>query len=148
MDDALEVRHLVDGVRADPGAARLVGHAIVTNARSADLGGFLEVISPEALQRALARDPDLVALVNHNADRVLGRRSAKTLRVVQDPEGLAFEIDPPEHERGLVESIKRGDVTGASFAFRTIKDQWDDSVPPVRTLLDFELRELSVGVPF
>jgi Escherichia/Staphylococcus phage prohead protease len=146
----LEVRHL-DGLHADLSGAspRLVGHAIRTNVPSHDLGGFREIITPDAVQRALARDPDLIGLVNHSADRVIGRRSAKTLRVTQDASGLAFEIDPPEHERGLVESIKRGDVTGASFAFRAIMDQWDDTTtPPTRTLLDFEIRELSVGVPF
>src|SRR5262245_4170896 len=102
MADELEVRTL-DGTRADPSGAapKLVGHAIRTSTRSLDLGGFVEVITPEAVQRALARDPDLVALVNHNADRVMGRRRAQTLSVAQDADGLAFEIHPPEHERGL-----------------------------------------------
>ena len=149
MADELEVRHL-EGLRADTGAApKLVGHAIRVNVLSENLGGFREVITPEAVQRALGRDPDLVALVNHNTDRVVGRRSAKTLRVAQDGDGLRFEVDPPEHERGLVESVARGDVTGASFSFRTLKDQWDETTtPPTRTMLDFEIRELSVGVPF
>ena len=69
--------------------------------------------------------------------------------MAQDDQGLRFEVTPPEHEHGLVESVARGDVTGASFAFRTLKDQWDETTtPPTRTLLDFEIRELSVGVPF
>src|SRR5262245_34779225 len=136
--DEVEVRHL-DGLRADQSGAqpRLVGYAIRTDALSEDLGGFRERIAFEAVERALARHPDLVALVNHNTDRVVGRQSAKTLRVSQDRDGLRFEVDPPAHERGLVESVARGDLPGASFAFRTVKDSWDESTtPPTRTLLD------------
>lgn len=150
MSDELEVRHL-DGLRAETSGAspRLVGHAIRTGVLSENLGGFREVIAPDALRAALSRNPDLRALVNHDLGRVVGRVSAKTLRVAQDEAGLRFEVDVPEHERGLVESVARGDVDGASFAFRTLKDAWDETTtPPTRTLLDFELRELSVGVPF
>jgi HK97 family phage major capsid protein/HK97 family phage prohead protease len=148
--DELEVRHL-DGLRADTSGAtpQLVGYAIRTGVLSENLGGFREIITPDALRAALGRNPDLRALVNHNTDRVIGRVSAKTLRVAQDEAGLRFAVDVPEHERGLVESVARGDVDGASFAFRTLKDAWDETTtPPTRTLLDFELRELSVGVVF
>jgi len=150
VGDDLEIRHL-DGLRADTSGAtpKLVGHAIRVNVLSENLGGFREIIAPDAVTQALNRGPDLVALVNHNTDRVVGRQTAKTLTVAQDDQGLRFEVTPPEHERGLVESVARGDVTGASFAFRTLKDQWDETTtPPTRTLLDFEIRELSVGVPF
>jgi HK97 family phage major capsid protein/HK97 family phage prohead protease len=151
MADDLEIRHL-DGLRASREGAespKLLGYAIRTGVLSENLGGFREIITPPALRDALARNPDLRALVNHNTDRVIGRLSAKTLRVAQDDAGLRFEVDVPEHERGLVESVARGDVDGASFAFRTLKDAWDETTtPPTRTLLDFELRELSVGVPF
>jgi HK97 family phage major capsid protein/HK97 family phage prohead protease len=151
MRDEIETRQL-DGLRADttdPRAPKLVGHAIRTGVLSEDLGGFRERITSEALRRALARGRDLVALVNHNRDRVVGRQSAKTLTVAQDDDGLRFEVLPPAHEHGLVDSVARGDLTGASFAFRTLTDQWDETTtPPTRTLLDLEIRELSVGVPF
>src|SRR5262245_32097306 len=110
MRDELEVRHL-DGLRADVTDARapkLVGYAIRVNTLSEDLGGFREVITPEAVRRALDTGVDLVALRNHNSDHVLGRRSAKTLRVEADAQGLRFEVDVPEAERGLVESVARG----------------------------------------
>jgi HK97 family phage major capsid protein/HK97 family phage prohead protease len=148
LADELEVRHL-DGLRADTSGAapKLVGHAIRTGVLSENLGGFREVVSSEAVTRALGRHPDLVMLSNHDPAHVLGRVSAKTLLVEHDGDGLRFEVDPPEHERGLVESVARGDVTGASFSFRTVKDHWDESTtPPTRTLLDVEIRELSVVV--
>jgi HK97 family phage prohead protease len=110
---------------SDPRAPKLVGHAVRTGVRSQDLGGFVEIVAPEAVTRALARGGDLVALVNHNADRVVGRQSAKTLTVAQDAEGLRFEVTPPAHEAGLVESVARGDLPNASFAFRKIQDAWD-----------------------
>jgi HK97 family phage major capsid protein/HK97 family phage prohead protease len=147
----VEVRHL-DGVRADTSDARspkLVGHAIRTAVRSQDLGGFVEIVSPEGLTRALERSQDLVALANHDEGRVLGRRTAKTLTIEQDAQGLRFTLTPPAHEAGLVDTIARGDAPFASFAFRSFKDHWDErTTPPTRTLLDFELRELSVGIAF
>jgi HK97 family phage major capsid protein/HK97 family phage prohead protease len=149
----VEVRTLLDGVRADRASTtdppRLTGHAIRTGIRSQDLGGFVELVSPQGLTRALERSQDLVALANHDAGRVLGRRSAKTLTVEQDAQGLRFELIPPAHEAGLIESIARGDCPGTSFAFRKLQDQWDETTtPPTRTLLDFELREVSLGIAF
>src|SRR5262249_20116244 len=114
MSTDLEVRHL-DGLRAvtDGGVSILIGYAIRTNVLSEDLGGFQEIITPAAVRDALAGDGDLVALWDHDTARVLGRRSAKTLTVGADEQGLRFEITPPSHAGGLIESVQRGDVTGA-----------------------------------
>jgi HK97 family phage major capsid protein/HK97 family phage prohead protease len=147
-----EVRH-VDGLRAatESGVPTLVGYAIRSNVLSEDLGGFRERITPEAIRAALDAGPDLVALQNHDTSRVLGRMSAKTLTVAADDQGLRFEITPPSHATDLIESVQRGDVTGASFAFRVPPggESWDFSAtPPLRTVTDMRLRELSVGVPF
>ena len=145
MTDELEVRHL-DGLRAssEGGTPKLLGHAIVTGVAT-DLGVAKEIVAPAALQRALDRAPDLVALFDHDPARVLGRVSAKTLRVEQDDRGLRFEVDLPSHEAGLAESVARGDIRGASFAFSGAKDSWDDSTtPPTRTITDFKLHEISI----
>jgi HK97 family phage major capsid protein/HK97 family phage prohead protease len=147
--DEVEVRTL-DGCRADTGDGhppRLVGYAIRSNCLSEDLGGFVERIAPDAITDALANNRDLVALRNHDALHVLGRRSAKTLRVEADAQGLKFEVDVPEAERALVESVARGDVTGASFAFSDAIDAWDTThTPPIRTIRAMRLREISAGV--
>ncbi len=152
MGDEYEVRHL-DGVRADTTGAtpRLVGYAIRTNVLSEPLAGglFRERVTDAAVRSALAANPDLVALVNHDQGRVLGRVSAKTLRVAQDAEGLRFEVDVPAHEAGLVESVARGDLPYASFEFHRAKHEVDQSTtPPTRVIHDFRIREISVGVPF
>jgi HK97 family phage prohead protease len=80
--------------------------------------GAVERIKPGAFDRAIGSD-DVRALYNHNPSQVLGRASAGTLRLSVDAVGLRYEIDPPDTQlaRDLVESIRRGDVTGSSFAF-------------------------------
>jgi HK97 family phage prohead protease len=50
---------------------------------------------------------------------VLGRNKSGTLRLSVDGIGLRYEIDPPDTQaaRDLIESLRRGDVSGSSFAF-------------------------------
>lgn len=78
----------------------------------------VERIMPGAFTRALAED-DVRALFNHDANRVLGRSAAGTLRLSVDAKGLRYEIDPPDTQtaRDLVTSIRRGDINGSSFGF-------------------------------
>lgn len=131
------------------GLSRIIrGYAIVFDQLSENLGGFRERIAPAAIDRTLNDRVDLRALVDHMSDRVLGRMSATTLRVEKDSHGLRFEVDPPKAEQDrIVESIQRRDVTGASFAFRTMPngDEWDFKVdPPIRTVTDMLVREISI----
>ena len=58
--------------------------------------GFAEVIARGAMDDVLA-DPgtDVRAVFNHNMAHVLGRQSAKTLRLDSDARGLRYEIDLP-----------------------------------------------------
>src|SRR5262249_55825174 len=91
----------------------------------------------------------LVLLANHNTDRLLATVKGKTLRVEADARGLHFEADIPAAERGLVELVARGDLTGASFAFRVPPDgdTWDmKTTPPTRTIRGMEIREISAGI--
>lgn len=79
---------------------------------------IIERLMPSAFDRAVKED-DVRALFNHNADAILGRLRAGTLRLSIDGTGLRYEIEPPETQaaRDLIESLKRGDVTGSSFSF-------------------------------
>lgn len=133
----------------DAKSPRLAGYAAVFDKPSQDLGGFIEVVKPGAFTRTLNSDRDPLALVQHMPQLVLGRRSAGTLRLKEDRNGLAFEIDVPETTaaRDLLVSVQRGDVKGASFAFTTPKggDRWSvrgDQV--LRELLDVDLHEITV----
>lgn len=132
---------------AEGKAQRILGHAAVFDSLSVDFGGWKERIAPGAFARALREGQDVVALFAHDDREVLGRRSAGTLEVREDPQGLAFEIDPPmdlEHARKVMTLIQRGDLTGASFAFSTKRDQWSRVDGAwVRTLLDVDLFDVS-----
>jgi HK97 family phage prohead protease len=123
------------------------GYAIVFDVLSENLGGFRERIAPEAVTRTLHENIDVRAFVDHDPSKIIGRVSAGTLRLRADSKGLKSEIDPPNTSaaRDIVESIRRGDVTGMSFAFRTLTDDWnmEDGVP-VRTVLDMRISEVSV----
>jgi HK97 family phage prohead protease len=134
----------------------VVGYAVVFDSLSEvmlDARGrpFRERIAPKAFDRILARAPDVRALWNHNADMPLARTRNNTLRVQKDGQGLRVEIDPAPTSWGTdaVTSIRRGDVSGMSFAFRAASeggDTWEkagaDGVM-LRTVLDADLFEVS-----
>ncbi len=114
---------------AKPGSGSvgtIVGYAATFNELSLDLGGFREKIAPGAFKASLARGDDVRALIDHNPERIIGRRTSGTLRIVEDDKGLAVEIDLPDTQAGrdILASIKRGDVSGQSFSFYTIGQDW------------------------
>lgn len=80
--------------------------------------GYVERIMPGAFDRAIQED-DVRALFNHDANYVLGRNKASTLRLSVDSVGLRYEIDMPDTQTGrdVRQLIERGDVDGSSFAF-------------------------------
>lgn len=96
---------------------------------------YVERIMPGAFDNAIAND-DVRALFNHNPDQLLGRSTAATLRLRSDDTGLGYEIDPPDTQigRDVLTSIRRGDLSGSSFAF----------VPTKRTFRE-EDREIADG---
>jgi len=139
----LERRSVLELRAAGP---KIVGHCVLFETRSRDLGGFVEVVKPQAVDRALGGAVDVVALYNHNVGAVLGR-TPKTLTLTKDTRGLAFELDPAPTEAGrdALALVTRGDVRGASFGFRTLKDSWrQDAGVTIRELLDIEIAEISL----
>lgn len=108
----------------DHAGKQLRGHMIVFNSRSVDLGGFVEIIRPRAADRMEAEQPDLRALWSHDSSIVLGRSTAGTFRAKKVTRGVAIEIDPPKWAHGYVESVERRDVTGMSFGFWALEDDW------------------------
>lgn len=131
---------------------RATGYPIVFNVDSVDLGGFVEVVRPQAFDRMVSEDLDVVALRNHDSSMPLGRESAKTLDLTADARGVALQLDLDEsvsYVGDLVRIIGRGDATGGSFAFETVDDQWSlRNGTPYRELLDMRVREVSLGVSF
>jgi HK97 family phage prohead protease len=125
---------------------KIAGHAAKFDVLSEDLGGFRERIAPGAFAKSIGSS-DIRALFNHDANIVLGRNKAGTLRLSEDLAGLAYDVDAPDTQlvRDMVLSpIARGDVTQCSFGFYTINDKWAKVDGEwVRTLLEVELLDVS-----
>jgi HK97 family phage prohead protease len=119
--DDMELR--VEG--DDGGPSLITGYTARFNKWSVDLGGFREKIKPGAFDDAIA-DCDVRALKNHDPSLLLGRTSAKTLRLATNARGLKMEIDVPDTTTGrdTAEEIRRKDITGCSFSFTTAEDEW------------------------
>jgi HK97 family phage prohead protease len=139
-------------VRQGPGTRpRLVGYAALWDARSLDLGGFVEILRRGAFTRSLSEHPDLRAFVDHDPAMIIGRVSADTLRVQEDAKGLKVEIFPPDTQvgRDVVENVRVGNLDGMSFAFtlydRDTSERWHfKEKPPVREILEARIYEASV----
>lgn len=122
------ITHSVE-VRADND--RMVeGYALLYDSRSQDLGGFVEVIDKTALEGVIERS-DVFALLNHNDSRgILARSKQGTGSLILDGDsiGLRYMFEAPRTALGdeLLEYLKRGDITGSSFAFSIAEDEWTD----------------------
>ena len=109
---------------AADGQKRIFGHAAVffdgTSATENWLfDDYVERIMPGCFDRALRERDDVRALFNHDANMLLGRTSAGTLRLRTDSRGLFYEIDlgNTTAARDVLEHLERGDLTGSSFSF-------------------------------
>jgi HK97 family phage prohead protease len=131
---------------------KIVGHAVIFDTPSQDLGGFVEVIEARAVDRTLSERLDVVALADHDDAKVLGRVSAGTLRLAKDARGLRVEIDPPNTTigRDLLESVRRGDIRGMSFSFRVVRPKGERferrSGMPTRIISDMIIRDVTTHV--
>lgn len=143
--DAVGVKPTIQ--RADDNTStqkQLRGLAIVFDRPSVDMG-FIEYIRPRAVDRTMAERPDLRGLWNHDSNITLGRYSAGTLRFEKVSRGLAVEYDLPSWAREHIESVERRDITGQSFGFFTLEDDWHlEAGHPVREVFDMAVVETSV----
>lgn len=99
----------------------LEGRPIVFNEETTirDLHGeYKEIIKPNALDKADLSDIRL--LYNHDTSKVPLGRTPKTLQFKRDSAGLTMIAELPQTEDGksVYESVKRGDLSGMSFAFK------------------------------
>lgn len=109
--------------REDGTVRAIEGHAAVFNSLSVDLGGFKERVNPGFFDGVL--ENDVRAVINHDPSLILGRNKANNLKLSVDSRGLLFRIEPVgkrSYELDLIESLDRGDISQASFSFRTKED--------------------------
>lgn len=132
-------------VVTDKGAPVIEGYAAVFDSESVPMMGFVETIKRGAFKKTL-QEADIRGLYNHDPNFVLGRNKAGTLELQEDRKGLLYRLNPPNTEwaNGLIESIKRRDISGSSFGFNTVKDEWDHDADPVERSL-VEVRLFDVG---
>jgi HK97 family phage prohead protease len=121
---------------------RLEGYA-ATFGSEARIGRVVETIEPGAFRASLAGD--VLALLDHDASKVLGRTRSGTLRLSEDSRGLAFSLDVPDTAAGrdVLALAERNDLGGMSFGFMVPAggERWQGER---RTLLTVGLREISV----
>lgn len=134
-------------VRMDGDSGKIAGYAAVFDTPTELWPGFREVVKPGAFSKTI-QEADVRALFNHDPNLVLGRNKAGTLRLWEDTRGLAYEIDPPNNElgRGLMESLRRRDISQSSFRFWVIKERrTEDNVAGITTreLLEVALQDVS-----
>lgn len=106
-----------------------------------------ERISPGAFDRAIKESHDARGLFNHQPANILGRVKSGTTRLSVDKFGLRYEIDVPDTQvgRDTLTSIKRGDISGSSFAFRATKVVWGQEVRDGKEIEIREIMDLDLG---
>jgi HK97 family phage prohead protease len=140
-------------------APRFTGYASKFNERTA-IGnpltwGFYEQVADSAFTKTLA-EADVRFLVDHDSRMIVARKSAGDLALSADKVGLAVdaELDTElSYVRDLVRNLEKRRITGMSFGFEVVKDQWDveqvetndgnTADVEVRTLLEVKLWEVS-----
>ena len=154
-----EVRFLQMEMRAedeDRGAV-ITGYPIVFN-QETDLGGIREVIEPESVgDGKILRDVAL--LVGHDFGMIPLAHSRRnnensTMQLTPDEHGVkmraVLDIENNPKAAEVYSAVKRGDVSGMSFAFTVDKEAWEDidSDAPLRRIQGFSrIFECSI-VPF
>lgn len=151
-DAACEIREIGE-------EKRFYGHAAVFNSRTA-IGnplrwGFYEEVAPGAFSKTLM-EGDARKLIDHDSYYVVSRVSAGTLTLAQDARGLLVDsaLDTElSYVRDLIANLRNGNITGMSFGFYVVKDDWstetkslDDGTSvevEVRKILETKLIEVS-----
>lgn len=123
--------------RADGSTLQFSGYASLFNVGyemygGPDKGGWTEYVDSKAFDRTLSSKPDVVLNMNHGEGGTglpIARTSSKTLDLAADKKGLlasaSLDLRDPDVQ-ALQVKVERGDVNQMSFAFRTIRQTWDE----------------------
>lgn len=117
-----EIRNIANQItRAAENSRMVEGVAIVFNSDSQDMG-FIETISPNAIDEDTIKRSDIFVYLNHDENRgVLARsRYGKgSLQLSLESDGLHYRFEAPKTQLGdeLLSYLERGEITTSSFAF-------------------------------
>lgn len=107
-----------DDKQQDPKDNTIEGYALTFGKESKDLGGFVEVIDPKALDGV---DLDNVIMLDqHDYSKPLASVKAGTLKLDVDDQGLHFVAtidDSISYAKDLLANVKNGNVDSMSFRF-------------------------------
>lgn len=126
--------------------ARIGGYALKFNKMSRNLGGWVEQIAPESLNKSAGDGwPGVMARYNH--ELLLGSIAGSSLRLSVDGTGLDYEVDlldDADSER-VRKLVARGDVARSSFAAYMHDDEWSLTPDgfPMRTVLGMSLVDVA-----
>jgi HK97 family phage prohead protease len=146
MTNEREVRFLPMEIRAEQdeekSGAVIEGYPIVFN-QETDLGEWREVIEPAAVSEKILRDVAL--MVGHDFGMIPLAHSRRnnensTMQLTADETGVKMRATlDVEHNPKAAEAysaIRRGDMSGMSFAFIVNEDRWEnlDTDKPLRRI--------------
>ncbi len=123
------------------------GYFIKYNSETNLFGDVYEEIDPNSVTKSL-KEKDIRGLFNHDTNLVLGRTGNNTLALKSDEVGLwgSIEINKEDPDAmGAYARIKRGDVTGCSFGFIPLKEDYEQRAEGGDKFIirDMELFEIS-----
>lgn len=131
----LHVREAQDGSEE---SREIEGYAAVFNQRSVNLVPWnsyrevFEVLESGCMDAKLLRESDVVLTAFHDNTKILGRSTngKGTLTLSLDEKGLKVRCTLPRTNTAddMLELIKRGDVSGMSFAYTTDEDDSQNCV--------------------
>ena len=139
--NTIERRAVIELRRKD---RSLEGYAAKFNVE-ARIADFTEVIRAGAFAESLRAGRDILALVDHDATRILARTRSQTLKLSEDSAGLQFELSVPDTSAGrdVLALAERGDLGGMSFGF-VVPGNGEKWAGRTRELINVDLREISV----
>lgn len=136
MNENMETRMYVGKVESraseDGSKITIIGQPVVFNQKTDIAGLWSESIAPGAIDTETLRDVRL--LINHDFSGVPLARSRRnnansTMRATFNDFAVDMEADLDAKNPKAIEvdsAIKRGDITGMSFAFLVDGEEWDD----------------------
>lgn len=132
-------------VRINDGSVELTGYVNAVGRSSDPLrdvdGFFTETIQPGAFGRALAENPDIPMLLNHDESRVLA--TGGDLELQEDNVGLHVRATVTDPE--VVAKARDRRLRGWSFGFIPRRQKVDDSaMPKHRDIYRLDLLEVSL----
>lgn len=127
--DQVGVRRFMPAVVTREAASErpvITGYPILYNTRSEKLYGYFYEEQVGGAYDDAVREDDVRALFNHDPSFIFGRNTAKTLTLESDSKGVKMRAEVPDYywTGYMVSAIERGDVSGFSFAFRPVKNEW------------------------